>query len=79
MLEPYDGKLSRTVLRGAGGRKAPLSVVTIVDGQSVSLREGFAGREAVPVPALKERELGNRCGGAWWTARRASKGWESGS
>ncbi len=22
MLEPYDGKLSRTVLRGAGGRKA---------------------------------------------------------
>jgi len=23
MLEPYDGKLSRTVLRGEGGRKAP--------------------------------------------------------
>ena len=25
MLEPYDGKLSRTVLRGTGGRKAPWS------------------------------------------------------
>jgi len=23
MLEPYEGKLSRTVLRGRGGRKAP--------------------------------------------------------
>ena len=23
MLEPYDGKLSRTVLRGEGSRKAP--------------------------------------------------------
>ncbi len=23
MLEPYDGKLSRTVLRGEGGREAP--------------------------------------------------------
>ena len=23
MLEPYDGKPSRTVLRGEGGRKAP--------------------------------------------------------
>jgi len=23
MLEPYDGKSSRTVLRGEGGRKAP--------------------------------------------------------
>ena len=54
-----------------------MSVVTIVDGQSVSLREGFAGRKAVPVPALKGRELGNGCSGAWWTGRRASKGWES--
>ena len=25
MLEPYDGKLSRTVLRGTGGRKTPRS------------------------------------------------------
>ncbi len=24
MLEPYEGKLSRTVLRGVGSRKAPL-------------------------------------------------------
>lgn len=24
VLEPYDGKLSRTVLRGVGSRKAPL-------------------------------------------------------
>ena len=42
---------------------ASLSVVTIFDGQSVSLREGFAGREAVPVPALKGRERGK-----WATA-----------
>jgi hypothetical protein len=32
MLEPYDGKLSRTVLRGAWGRKTlgPTRCITIV-------------------------------------------------
>ena len=37
---------------------------------------GFVGDEAVPIPALKGRERGNHCGGAWWTGRQASKGWE---
>ncbi len=37
---------------------------------------GFLDMRPVPIPALKGRERGNGGGGAWWTGRRASKGWE---
>jgi len=41
MLEPYDGKLSRTVLRGERGRKAPdpLGAVNVAEDWKGGLQE----------------------------------------
>ena len=51
MLEPYDGKLSRTVLRGEGGRKAPDLPGAII-GILIITREVKVKRNPIVVAAL---------------------------
>jgi hypothetical protein len=54
MLEPYDGKLSRTVLRGERGRKAPdpLGAVNVAETGPAACksRTALAARDASALP-----------------------------